>query len=261
MAAVGTMERDSATARKASMRLEDFRTNSEQQAMLPAEGLIRKFAERERERDEKTLPKQDREIAVGTRSFPQGLSMSLGQISRSEKQYVQTVTKCLSHGVASWFSGLLEVSQANGLYAEVADICSDRGYEDLQHDLKAVRYDFKFPAKVETLTGTTTIKTIAWVAALLGNQDGPDVGDEPFTSAALGATVAKILCVGICRQVALNQRGWADGTIDSLLVPEVNHFLWYLRERIIMLDSYKRLALTRVERDTGGIVLFSRGEK
>jgi len=255
--AVDTKERRTEVGNLASIRSEDFASASEQRAMMPAESLIRKFAEEERSRDEKTLPKKDREISIGTRSFPQGMAMSLSQIGRSEKQYVQTITKCLSHGVASWFYNLPEVSQANTIYAEVADICSDHAYDDLQRDLSAVRYEFKHPAKVETMTGATTIKTIAWVATMLSNSE-EDGGDEFQTSAALGASIAKILCVGFCRHIALNRRGWADGTIDSLLVPEVNHFLWYLRERLIMLEAHKRLALTRVERDTSGRTLFNR---
>lgn len=207
---------------------------------MSAEEIITEYSERESKRTDSESQNKEREFAVGTRDFPNGLMMALSQIRRSEKKDIATLTKCFSHAVVAWYGSIPEMQSALASYNIISDICADNGYTDLQADVDSVRYSFKFSEKVQTMTGTTTVKSITWVTDELAKY-----------YKAIGTTVARMLCVGLCRCVCLNGRGWAEGTIENYLEPEVNNFLWYLRERAVMLRAYKEMVDIRVERDCG----------
>jgi len=224
-------------------------SNTEQVLAMSAEDLIREYSFKEASRDEHELQRSERELSLSVRSLPGGMMMALNQIKRSEKLPVSVITKCFSHGVAAWYSSLPDVQQIVSAYSEVSDLCCDHCYVDLQRDIDSSRYAPRVQAPIETISGVTTVKTIAWVVGLLSDLATP-----------VGVTVPVLLNVGICRLIALNNRGWADGTINDLLEPEVNGFLWYIKERAVMLSCYREMALVRVQRDSGGrgVKLFSR---
>lgn len=224
-----------------SLRPEDASSRTEELLSMLPEQLIERYSAREADRDEHELQRAEREFSVGVRDLPGGMMLALGQIVRRERIVAATITKCFSHGVSAWLPSIPEVPKIVAIYSSVSDLCADNGYDDLAADLNnAERYAFRSPARVETMTGSTTLKSITRVVAELTERANP-----------IGATSARIFCVGVCRLISLNQRGWADKTIEELLEPEVNHFLWYLRERLLMLEYYQQAALIRIERDSG----------
>lgn len=211
--------------------------------------IISYFSSSERKRDEHDLVKAQREFSIGVRDFPSGLSMVLSQVHRVVKEPVAVITKCLSHPVAAWLDSLPDIACIVDAYAKVANRFSDGGYDDLHREMDSARYAFKFPVPVETITGATTLKSITWVQGRLFDVSCP-----------VGITPARLFCVGLCRCLCLTNKGWAEGTLETLLEPEVNNFLWYLRERLVFLKYYGDLASIRGVRDSGkqNCKLFSR---
>lgn len=217
---------------------------------LSAEDLIRQYAAAERSRDDQELDKSQREFSVGVRKLPTGLAMVLEKISRDTVEKPSVITKCFSHSVADWYATLPDIPEVVRLYSTVADTCSGSGYADLWKEASGVvGYEHRIPEDVRTMLGATTLKTIVWVNSRLGE-----------IAPAVGTTPGRLLAVGLCRCVCLNRSGWAEGTLEEFLEPEVNNFLWYLRERVLRLRHYSDIASVRIQRDSGkqNTVLFSR---
>ena len=185
---------------------------------LPADEVLRLLHRQESKRGRDSGEPSQREVAVEFRSAPEGLFVVLDHISLKTGMSRAVITKCLSHKVMAWYRNIPQVGELVRLYREVH--LSADGYPDAVRLLNRSAYEFSHTADVEE---RGRLRSIAFVRSYL-SELGP----------VLGAPAYRLFLSGICWAISTSTEEWSEQSVNQYLVPEGEHLMAYINERMLL---------------------------
>ena len=207
---------------------------SDNLADLPIEDVVARIKNEERVRRDNLDDMSQRSVPIRFRSRPASLEMCIDELRESLEVGGQVLTRCMCRQAEAWFRSLTQISVLTSVYRAVRR--DSDGHIDIEEQLKR-NNSFNFITTVPVGgSGMTSYSGVAWVRDYLSDLSAP-----------LGTPTYRLFLLGLCWSVSTNVSSVRGHAIQRYLRPEVDRFLQYLHERMLLLAYFGDVLRNRQE--------------